>query len=472
MFRFLSLMSLVSALLGAVTLARADGPATAAQPTAWELTPYRIQICVVVQPSPRLLAAQEVELAKQLAAQAQILNGGPWQVSVNQKFAANRSRWQRELPLADPPAALETDKDVDKVILVAIREQAGQFQITAREWDSLARLWNVSVARTANQTGRIAAEALAAVQEAFGPVIRIEEITDKSTSILARARGGAIPKRDGSFLAIPTGTFLRPVLVQADKQGLPQPATSTVIPATYLAVLAAASPTGSNRGVMKCGSAHALEGDFFSAYHPAQLRIAVGLARSTLPVRVRVVDADASDQPLAGYEVRRGLADPVKGMTMSAAGVTNSEGYVDRVDLGAGMTWVLVARGAAVLGGRPVVAGLQSEVVIAVKNDRRRLELSAAIAELNDDLLDTLSRQTVLMFRQREAVLKRDITLTGRLSQELRTNANNPRLAARLADLEKQVASTDEATQERLAADLQKAKHGVERLKEALSAAP
>jgi hypothetical protein len=447
---------------------RANGPEQASSPLAWELTPYRVQLCVVVQPSARLLAGQEALLSELLTARAHAVNGGPWQVAANQKFAAARNRWQRELPQADPPAALETDKDVDKVIFVAVREEAGEFQIAAREWDATTRLWNVPVARVTPQAGLIAAEAFTAVQEAFGPLVRIDEVVDQTTGILCRARGGAIPKPDGSFLTLPVGTSLRPVLVSTDKQGQPQPASCTVIPATYLAVLSPAPTTGGSRGLLKCGSACALGGEIFPAYHPAQLRLAVGLARSSLPVRVRVVDADAPEQPLSGYEVQRGGAD-AQGKKNVATGVTNQQGVVERVDLGPGLSWLHVARGNAVLGSRPVIAGLQSEVVIAVKNDRRRLELAAALAELNDELLDTLSRQMILTLRQRDAVLKRDIVLTGKLSQELRANANNPRLATKLADLEKQAASTDAATQERLADELQKAKSGVERLKEALS---
>lgn len=75
------------------------------------------------------------------------------------------------MPQADPPAALETDKDVDKVIFVAVREEAGEFLITAREWDATTRLWNVPVARVTPQPGLIAAEAFAAVQTTFGPLV-------------------------------------------------------------------------------------------------------------------------------------------------------------------------------------------------------------------------------------------------------------------------------------------------------------
>ncbi|WP_254513708.1 hypothetical protein [Anatilimnocola floriformis] len=445
-------------------LLRANGPdESSGQATSWELTPNRIQLCVFVRPSSRLPSVREAELAEQLVAQATAVNGGPWQVSSNQKFASARNRWLRELAATDPPAAIDVEASCDKVIFVAISEQDSQFSITAREWDATTRLWNVPVARTTAQVGLIAEEAFSAVQAAFGPLLRIEEITDKSTGVLARVRGGAIPKRDGSAWVVPQGTCFRPVLVQADKQGQPQPATTTVIPSTYLAVLSPAPTSGSNRGVLKCGSASAIGGDVFPAYHPAQLRLAVGLSPSALPVRVRVVDADAAEQPLAGYELQRAAIDN-QGKKMTPLGVTNSQGTVERAELGPGVNWIFVTRGGATLGSRPVIAGLQSEVVIAVKNDRKRLELSAAIAELNDDLLDTLSRVAILAVRQREAVLKRDLALTGRVSQELTAATKNPRLAARLAELEKQTAATDEATKSRLAPDLQKARHALERL--------
>ncbi len=452
----------------------ANGPENAKTPLAWELTPYRLQLCVVVQPSARLLAAQETELSAQLTARALAVNGGPWQVAANQKFATARTRWQRELPQPDPPAALETDQGVDKVILIAVREEAGQFQITAREWDATVRLWSVPVSRTTAQSGLVAAEAFTALQEAFGPLLRIDEVVDQKTGIFARARGGAIPKLDGSLSTLPVGTYLRPVLLQTDKQGRPQPATCAVIPATYLSIHSPAAATGSKRGLFPCDSYSAIGGEIFPPYHPAQLRLAIGLARSTLPIRVRVLDEDAAanmvEQPLVGYEVRRAVQEQASSkLNAKAVGVTDHNGLVERVELDPGLNWLIIARGTTQLAARPVIAGLQSELVVTVKNDRRRLELASALTELNDELLDTLARQMILAVRQREAVLKRDLTLTGKLSQELRANASNPRLAAKLADLEKQIASTDAATRDRLAADLKKARQGVERLKAALS---
>ena len=456
-------------------LLRANGPETASSPTSWELTPYRIQLCVLVQPSARL-QLREADFAEQLAAQALAANGGPWQVTVNQKFASARNRWQRELPSADPPAALEAEANCDKVILVAIREQAGQFQLTAREWDATTRLWNIPVTRAISQSGLLLDESLTAVQAAFGPLIRIEEITDASTGILARTRGGAIPKRDGSPWAIPAGKFFRPVIVQTDKQGQSQPATSKVVPLSYLNVLSPAPTSGTNRGVLKCGGAAAIGGDVFPAWHPAQLRLGVGLAPSSLPVRVKVVDADTAEQntpqPLAGYELQRKNPLDEQAKQNSVLGVTNQQGMVERVDVAPGLSWISVARGGAVLGSRPVIPGLQSEVVIAVKNDRRRLELAAAIAELNDDLLDTLGRLAVLVARQREAILKRDLAATGKVSQEIVAAANSTRLASRLTDLEKQAAATDEGTKARLAPELQKARHAIERLAEARTQMP
>lgn len=189
----------------------------------------------------------------------------------------------------------------------------------------------------------------------------VDEVVDKYGAV-CRARAGTIPTQDGSCLALPAGTYLPPVLISADKQGQPQPATAAVIPATYLSVLSPAPTTGSSRGLLKCGSHHALGGDLFPAYHPAQLRLAVGLARSTLPVRVRVVDVDAAEQPLVGYEVQRAKQDAAQGqLTATPAGVTDRPGSVDRVELNAGLNWLIIARGTTQLASRPVMAACKAK---------------------------------------------------------------------------------------------------------------
>ncbi len=470
---FCCLLLTFVATLGSLRSLCADEPAAVViDPGTWELRPYRIELCVVVEPSARLPAQFENDLSRQLTAQTQAAQGGPWQVTANQKLADPRHRLLRELPVNDPPTAIEADKQIDKLIFVAIREQAGQFQITAREWDVVTRLWNVPITRTTAQPGRLAAEGLIAVLDAFGPLARIDAVAEGAVTLCLRA--GALPRRDGTFLSVDRDAVFRPVLLQADKQGTPQPATAQVIPWTYLipAALPTTSSSNLNRAVFKCSRPTALDGEMIPSYHPLQPRLAVGLARSIAPIRLQVVDADSPNLPLEGYEVRSRAAVLPVTAKLEPHGLTRRDGRLEIPAGDGGLRWVGILHGGEPLAVRPIVAGLHGELKIFVKSDRRRLELAAALVELNDDLLDFAGRLTILGTRVQAAVAKRDVTQIGRLSQETRALAANNPFPARVTELERQIAATDEGTRNRLAPALDQAKATLATLKAAQDKLP
>lgn len=445
--------------------AQEPAPVLVARPT-WELTPYRIELCVIVEPSARLTSQLETQLAVQLTASAQAAQDGLWQVSSNQKHAAARSRLLRELPIADPPAAVETEKGIDKVIFIAIREQAGQFQITAREWDALTRLWNIPVKRETVQAGRIAAESLSAAQDAFGPVGRIDE--NEKSGVMLRLRGGSLPRRDGTYLAPDRRAVYRPVIVRTDKNGEPQADSATVIPWAYLVPQSAPGSTAA-RAVIRCDFHRALDKNVIPEYHALQLRLAVGLARSTEPIRIQVIDEESPGLPIEGLTVKSRNMFASTGDKFTAQGNTGRDGRI--VITSGAPIWLGLASGDEPLIARPLIPGLQSEWQIPVHNDRKRLQLAASLDELHDDLLDLEIRTAVVGVRLQQSVQARDLTGTARLLQEIRTLAGNPRLPARLAELEKQVAATDETTRARLQPSLAKAQDYLTKVKEALEKA-
>lgn len=464
------LTSLICLLTLAPALQAQDAPgAVVKERLTWELTPYRIELCVIVEPSARLTSQLETQLAAQLTASAQAAQDGLWQVSSNQKHAAARSRLLRELPSADPPAAIETEQGIDKVIFVTVREQAGQFQITAREWDALTRLWNIPVKGETVQVGRIGAEALGAVQEAFGPIGRIEDYDAKSGLATVRYRGGALPRRDGSYLTPDRRMVYRPVIVETDKVGNPQPAKSVVIPWCYLTAPNSPAASTAGKSTTRLVLHRLLEANAVPEHHPLQLRLVVGLARSSEPIRIQVVDAESPHAPLAGYRIKnRELGAPPTDKSNSP-GATDREGRISFAATSA--TMVEVMSGDEVLDARPIIPGLQTEMQIEVKSDRRRLQLAAALDELHDDLLDLEIRLSVLGVRVQQTVQARDLAGTARLLQEIRTLAQNPRYFLRLAELEKQIAASDEATRARLQPSLAKAQDVLGKLKAGLEKA-
>jgi hypothetical protein len=453
-------------LLVAQALRAQDSAAVTKERPTWELTPYRIELCVIVEPAARLSSQLEAQLAVQLTSSAQAAQDGLWQVSSNQKHAAARSRLLRELPIADPSAAVETEKGIDKVIFIAVRDQAGQFQITAREWDTMTRLWNIPVKRETAQVGRIAAESLTAVQDAFGPLARVDE-SDKGNIVL-RLRGGSLPRRDGTYLIPDRRTVYRPVIVRTDKAGTPQIETSTVIPWAYFVPQTTPGATAV-RAVVKCNFQRAVGKSVIPDYHALQLRLAVGLARSSDPIRLQIVDEESTGQPLEGVTIRSRDLAAGSGEKFSTQGITGRDGRL--AISGSGPIWLEVLASGEPLEARPLIPGLQSEWQISVPNDRKRLQLAASLDELHDDLLDLEIRTAVLGIRLQQSVQARDLTGTARLLQEIRTVGGNPRLPARLAELEKQVAATDEATRARLQPSLTKAQEFLAKVKDGLEKA-
>jgi hypothetical protein len=438
----------------------------AKEPLSWELTPYRIELCVLVEPSARLTSQLERDLSARLTAGAQSAQDGIWQISSNQKHAAARSRLFRELTLPDPPAAVETEKGIDKVIFIAVREQAGQFQITAREWDAMTRLWNIPVKRETAQLGRLAAEGLTAVQDAFGPVGRIDDYEKGAASL--RLRGGSLPRRDGSYLTPDRRLVYRPVMVPIDKNGTPQTGSSTVVPWAYFVPQSTPGTTAA-RAVIKCNFHRAVDKNVIPDYHPLQLRLAVGLARSSDPIRVQIVDDESAGQPLEGLAIRSRDLNSSSGEKFAAQGTTGRDGRT--VISGSGPVWVQIVASGEPLAARPLIPGLQAEWQIPVHNDRQRLQLAASLDELHDDLLDLEIRTAILGVRLQQSVQARDLTGSARLLQEIRALGSNPRFPARLAELEKQFAAADEATRARLQPSLTKAQDYLAKVKDALDKA-
>jgi hypothetical protein len=431
-----------------VLLARA----LAAQSPAWELTPYRIELCVIVEPSTRLASSFESDLTTQLTSRAQAAHAGLWQVTANPQQAAARTRLLRELPLADPLLPVKADKEVDKVFFVAVRQQASQFLITAREWDVLTQLWNIPVQRQTPQAGQIASEALAAVQEAFGPIARVDESNQGRVTL--RLRGGALPRRDGTYLTPDRRTVYRPVLVQLNKDGMPVGDSPVVLPWSYFVPQSSPGTTAA-RSLIRCDFVSSLDKAAIPDYHPLQLRLAVGLARSTESIRLQVIDEESPHLPLEGLTVSlRDLFAP-PGDSFTSPGVTARDG---RFTIAAtGPVWVRILSGDEPLVARPIVPGLQLEWQLPVRNDRRRLQLAAALDQLHDDLLDLQIRLGLLGKGLQQSVQDRDLVKAARSLQEIRTLADDSRYSARLADLEKQLAAAGEATRARLQPSLAKA---------------
>jgi hypothetical protein len=440
---------------------------------SWELTPYRVEICVVVERSARLAAGLERELSEQLVAQAEATFGGPWIVSANQKEVANKSRFLRQVANADERPASNAGAQIDKLIVIGVREQASALQVTAREFDVPTNLWNTPVSRSVLQLSRLPMEAFGALQAAWSPVLRIDTVDKETVGVTLRA--GSLPKRDGSYLSLDRSLPFSVLTIQIDKEGKPKTDSITPLPWTFLLPLSApgsAVTASTSRATFKCRLHTALGGSPIPDYHPLQARLAVAIPKSTAGTRLMLLDQESPGAPLEGYEVFLG---PVESTPSSSGpekvGVTNRSGELEIPAGDGALRRLIVSHGGEALVNRPYLPGLKGELKISLANDRRRLELAAEIASAQDELTDTLGRLAVLGARAQDGVTRRDLSAVNRATAELKNVATLTALRNRVTALESKLAAADEVTRSRLAPAIAQFKTSVEALHAGLAAA-
>jgi hypothetical protein len=432
---------LAAAAIG-VLLAPLHSLPAAGQETSWELTPYRIQVLIAVEPGasvPRTLAD---ELAADLPARAASIVGGAWQLEAT--VAPVELRHSLIHTLADvtadqlPAEALKKDK----VVLLAVSDAGLGAPVQAREFDVTTGLWNSVVSRDATQSEMIAGACIDAVLAAFAPLARIDAI-DKGTATV-RFRAGAIPRRDRSTTAISSGTVLRPVLVALDEVGHIPPASGKTGPQlidwTYLTV------TSGGSSVATCRIDTALAGEAIPPYHPRRMRLAVGVTPAAQPTRLTLVSTGANHEPLEGIEIVARDTAATNDAPTQALGLTDASGSIAVPPGAAGVRMLDIRQGSQSLARVPIVPGIVPELRLSLADQRSRLALETLLAEAEDALVDLAARRQALAARIRLAKKAGEASADA-LLPKLRALASVETQQALIGRAEKAIQAADAAIQ-------------------------
>jgi hypothetical protein len=424
-------------LLGGTCVAgyAADAPAS-----RWELSPYRIGLLVAVEARGTLPPRLADELPAHLAAQGSAAAGGAWRVAPS-IAASDLARTM----LADiakvatkdlPPEALAGDK----VMLVAVSERSSGYRVAARELDVATGLWNSVVTGDVPQAGQVSAAALRAMLAAFAPLGRIESLEGGVARL--KLRGGALIGAGRGQPLVAAGALFRPVLLACDRQGQLQPGSAQPIDWTLL-VATSATPTDAS-----CRIETGLAGDPIPAYHPRQLRWALGV--TPLPggtTRLRLVAAGADGAPLEGCEVLAAEGEASGGRLI---GRSDSRGYVSVPAADSPIRTLIIRRGRQPLARVPLVPGLAAEVSLALPDDRQRLVIEATLAEIEDGLIDEIARREALVARAKAALEVSDAAAAEKLKQQLADLASVDPLIARLDQAERNLKDANPQAQSAL----------------------
>jgi hypothetical protein len=411
--------------------------------TVWELDGYRLEVVTAFAPVPGLTPELEAALGRELVERADTLIGAPWDLAPRAAEGPLRRKILADLDAVafdDLPAL---DAELDKVILLRVAPQQGQWHVAARELDVRTRLFGSSVGRRAGTVSKLRDTALAAMLDAFAPLGRIERLDEKDKRRVAvRLRAAALPTRDEELRLVAPGQVFRPVFRYYDRDGAFRRAGA--MPWTFLTV-ESLPESRATPGEIFCRLHTGLPNPLSARRRGRVEALVLGAVPSGRESTLRLRSRTDPERPLVGYEV---FSHPPGVKTTVRLGATNRHGEL-RIPPGttSPLRVVLVKSGDRPLARLPVVPGLEPTLTAEIADDEGRLEAEGVITGLQERLVDLVTRREVLYVRAKRQIDDRKFDEARQLIDELRRLPDAAQFTLRLENEKKRIGTDDPLVQ-------------------------
>lgn len=414
----------------------------------FEVTPYQIQVWVVMQPHPQVAPAWQQQLTEELEQLVESRVGAPWTL----QSAPVPDPFRYPLLADELPAMeriLEHDSSLgnrDKLMVVTLAAERDGFRMSVRELDFATRNWSAASSRLLANADRLAWHAADLLCRQFVPIVRIEQIED--ASVVASERAGALVRPENSErfwqspVSVTAGELLQPVIRRADRNGVVRADGIKPIDWTVLVV------EGRDSGGIKCR--------FESGYRqPFSTRRSSRVEQLALVVKphwdatiLRLVNRSAPDEPLVGYTVYAKRPDSEEPEFL---GRTDWQGEMKLEASAEKPVQVLFVRnGQQLLGKLPVVPGAERLLVAPLRNDDLRLEAEGFLIGVQDSLVDLVARREVLAVRIRRHLEAGELDKAEELLRDLRRLDTQDDFARRVQQRRQALTSEDPQVQQKI----------------------
>jgi hypothetical protein len=205
------------------------------------------------------------------------------------------------------------------------------------------------------------------------------------------------------------------------------------------------SPSSTAAQLVHCHIVTGLAGEPLPAYHPLRQRLALAVSHSSRGTQLKLVSRGESPAPLEGYEV---LTD--EGPASKSLGRSDRAGQLAIPPAASALRQLLVRHGEQTLLKLPLVPGLAAEVTLPLPDVRGAAAQDAALAELEDNLIDLSAQREILKGRLKAA--EGDAALTAKLQERQGKLPKIEALLARLQQHEQAAKSSEPLVQARLLA--------------------
>jgi hypothetical protein len=411
----------------------------------WEVTPYRIEVWVTFQPHPRVDPQWAQQLPQEIQQLAESRVGAVWRLQAQTPPAEFLGDLMGNVQLNLEPLRQQNYLgDVDKLVVLSVRDHADGYRLSAREADLLTRQWSTTQSITVADGANLGLQALKLICDVFTPMVRIERI--EGATVTAAIRGGALvrPEQSPRYWQVPSqiqaGDVLQPILVKTDRNGAQG---IKLVDWTLMTVTAREAST------VTCSFESGYRQPFSSRRSSRLQQLAYRVKPRLDSSTVRLVDRRSPSDPLPGYEV---YSRPPGSETASElVGRTDWRGEVIvRRDPQRPVQVLYVRNGQQLLGKLPVVPGEQPLLVASLRNDDLRLEAEGFLLGVQDSLVDLVARRELLASRIRRAIEERALEQADQLLRELRKLETQDDFVRRVQQRKQTLSTVDAQVQQKI----------------------
>lgn len=383
----------------------ANPPAAEVQPPSfdeipWEMRPYRVLISLTTGDDPGFTPRFRRQIEETLRTRIEGLLGRYWQTELQSNdwlFPASRAQLDRLS--SDDLTARYQATDFDKVMLIVIEDRGG-LRLSGCEWDRSSGERGPILQRELIDRRRTADVALELLFDLFRPLARID-LSEGETAEL-RARGGELLAPESLPVMFQTDDLLVPFFRYLNRDQ--ELRSIQPVPWTYLKI------DGITRSRMTAVVETAFNAPLAGARRRVEL-VAIRTRPAYESTQVRLAPRNNPARPLVGVRVRvyehlptEEQPDPemVELMT-DRFGRVVIPAYVHSP-----LRRLIVHSGGAVISNVPFIPGLAANVSMELPDDSPRLQAEGALAIVQGELIDVVSRRTIMLARALSLARKDD----------------------------------------------------------------
>ena len=426
-------LAVVLMIIGVVIARPREGCAQA----VWELTPYQFHVYLAVAETPELPPRVVEEMGKDLIDRVDGTVGAAWNMTVSIPEASLRQAMLADVEDLGVESIPKEMLANDKVTLVTIVPGVTGYRVTARELDVRTRVFSAVVAKDVPQAALLSDALFTAVIEVFAPLASIK--ASEGDQVELRLRAGRFPARDPSFLAVLPGAIFRPIIRYDDREGKPKKILP--LPWSYFVV----EEVDDARVVcdLYSGLRSALAGRRRGRVQ--QLALAVRPPEGSTLLRLHA--RTGSERPLGGYDV---FAQRPGEKATEWLGRTDLAGAIEIPPAPELLRILYIRNGGQLLAKLPLVPGLEQEVSASVIDDDQRLAAESVIMAAQEELVDLVTRRSVLAARISAALKGGRVDEADELLVELYGLRTRDQFTQRLTQERKKLVSDDPLIQRRV----------------------